>query len=410
MRKSIILVALVSLLTGACCSNGSEKTIEKFNQIAKDVKKAYAPDSRDETFNVNIEKDEDGELNINGYTTLPAAKDSLLQALKANNIDADIDIEIIPDAEELEGKVYAVAAQSVINFRNEGDYAAEAATQCLMGAPLKVLMNEDGWTLAVTPEGYHAWVSSSTIARMTAEEFAKYTAADKVVLTVKYADIKEAPDASSQQVCDAVWGNVMLDLGRQGNWWKVGIADGREGYLPASVLVTFPDWVASRKPTPENIIATAKTMIGVPYMWAATSVKAMDCSGFTKNVYYLNGIVLRRDASQQCKTGDDIDVSKYSVDSVYTREALANLQMGDLIFFGRNRDRISHVGMYIGDGIFIHEAGKVHISSLIPEDENYYTGSKRLQRACRIIGNVDCGKNIWSVNELYTKNPAIWGE
>ena len=103
-------------------------------------------------------------------------------------------------------------------------------------------------------------------------------------------------------------------------------------------------------------------------------------------------------------------VMTYSVDSVYTREALANLQMGDLIFFGRNRDRISHVGMYIGNGIFIHEAGRVHISSLIPEDENYYKGSVRLRRACRIVGNVDCGKNIWSVNELYTKNPAIWGE
>lgn len=97
MRKSILLVALAAFLAGACCSNGYEKTIEKFNLIAKDVKKAYAPDSRDETFNVNIEMNEDGKLEINGYTTVPAAKDSMILALKANNIDADIDIEIIPD-------------------------------------------------------------------------------------------------------------------------------------------------------------------------------------------------------------------------------------------------------------------------------------------------------------------------
>lgn len=410
MVKKFLLVALVCVLAGSCCSNGPEKTIEKFNQIAKDVKAAFAPDSRDNTFVVRIETDDDGEWEIEGYTTVPAAKDSLIQAIKLNKIEADVDIDIIPDAEDLDGKVYAVASQSVINFRTDGDYAAEAATQCLMGAPLKVLMEDDGWTLAVTPEGYHAWVSSSTIARMSAEEFAAYTAAPKVVLVVKYADVKESASETSMQVCDAVWGDILLDLGKAGNWWKVGLADGRTGYLPANTVQKFEDWVASRDTTPENLIATAKTLIGIPYMWAATSVKAMDCSGFTKYVYYLNGIVLRRDASQQCKTGDDIDIDKYSVDSVYTREALANLQMGDLIFFGRNRDRISHVGMYIGNGIFIHEAGRVHISSLIPEDENYYKGSVRLRRACRIVGNVDCGKNIWSVNELYTKNPAIWGE
>ena len=138
------------------------------------------------------------------------------------------------------------------------------------------------------------------------EEFAAYTAAPKVVLVVKYADVKESASETSMQVCDAVWGDILLDLGKAGNWWKVGLADGRTGYLPANTVQEFEDWVASRDATPENLIATAKTLIGIPYMWAATSVKAMDCSGFTKYVYYLNGIVLRRDASQQCKTGDDI--------------------------------------------------------------------------------------------------------
>ena len=99
-----------------------------------------------------------------------------------------------------------------------------------------------------------------------------------------------------------------------------------------------------------------------------------------------------------------MDISKYVNEGQQTREALANLKKGDLIFFGRKatadkKERITHVGIYIGDGIFIHSATKVRINSLIPTDQNYYEGSTRLVRAQRILGNQDCGKGIISIKE-----------
>ena len=141
-------------------------------------------------------------------------------------------------------------------------------------------------------------------------------------------------------------------------------------------------------------------------MWGGTSIKAVDCSGFTKSTYFLNGLVLARDASQQCHTGDNVDITKYVNDSTYTVEALANLKKGDLIFFGskatpEKKERVTHVGIYIENGILIHSAGKVRINSLIPTDDNYYSGSKRLIRACRIIGNQDMDKDIWTIEILY---------
>ena len=89
-----------------------------------------------------------------------------------------------------------------------------------------------------------------------------------------------------------------------------------------------------------------------------------------------------------------------------TVEALANLKKGDLIFFGskatpEKKERVTHVGIYIENGIFIHSAGKVRINSLIPTDDNYYSGSKRLIRACRIIGNQDMDKDILTIEKLY---------
>ncbi|MCK9629778.1 MAG: C40 family peptidase, partial [Bacteroidales bacterium] len=131
-------------------------------------------------------------------------------------------------------------------------------------------------------------------------------------------------------------------------------------------------------------INTARQFVGFPYMWGGTSIKALDCSGFTKTTYYLNGVILERDASQQAKFGDSISLANN----------FAALQAGDLLFFGSKatkdkKERISHVAIYIGKGEFIHSATSVRINSLLPDAANYYEGSTRLVRARRVITRID---------------------
>lgn len=402
--KKILLITAASAMFFASCCNKSDSTIEKFKEIQKGVKSALAPDGRSKTFETSLEK-EGNRYVLRGVTTEQKAKDSLVQALQAANIRFEDSLFMLPCA-KLGDKLYGVSTQSVINFRTSGKYSAESATQAMMGTPLRILEKKNGWTRAVTPEGYISWVSSGSIAYMNEEEFNKYMAAPKVIVTDKYTTMYEGPSASSLMVTDAVWGNILLDLGTTGAWQKVAIADGRTGYLPKSSVQNFDKWLDRRNPTAENIIATAKQFIGVPYMWGGTSIKAVDCSGFCKSTYFLNGIILARDASQQCYTGDNIDITKYVNDSTYTVEALSNLKKGDLIFFGtkgtpEKKERVTHVGIYIENGIFIHSATKVRINSLIPTDSNYYDGSKRLIRAQRILGNQDTGKGIVSVVNEY---------
>ena len=122
--------------------------------------------------------------------------------------------------------------------------------------------------------------------------------------------------------------------------------------------------------------------VGNKYVYGGTSLtNGVDCSGFTYRVYEAFGYSLPRTSYAQRSSGKEVDY--------------ANAQPGDLIMYS------GHVGIYIGDGIFIHSATKVRINSLIPTDANYYDGSKRLVRASRILGNVDAGKDIWSIKELY---------
>lgn len=405
MKKLVLLATLpVVALYGCCGGEKVSKEAAAFETISKEIKSQYAPDSRSKTLEVKLVETPNGYA-LKGVTNQPEAKEAYAKAFAEKGIEVLDSIKTLP-AEELGDKIYGVANQSVINFRTSGKYSAEQATQAMMGTPLEILEKKGGWTRAITPEGYISWVTSGSITYMNKEELDAYKAAKKVVVTTKYTTMYEQPSEKSLMVSDAVWGNIFLDLGDAGMYWrKVAISDGRTGYIPQRDLMDFNKWLDSRNPTADNIIETAKQFIGVPYMWAGTSIKAVDCSGFCKTTYFLNGIVLVRDASQQYKTGDSVDVSKYAAGE-YTKEALANLKKGDLIFFGtpataEKKERITHVGMYIGDGIFIHSATKVRINSLIPTDANYYDGSKRLLKAARILGNVDAGKDIWSIKELY---------
>ena len=110
-----------------------------------------------------------------------------------------------------------------------------------------------------------------------------------------------------------------------------------------------------------DIIATAKKYMGTPYVYGGSSPKGFDCSGFTSYVYKQFGINIPRSSSGQATVGTMVNKS--------------NLQPGDLLIFSNTyKSGVSHTGLYIGNGMFIHSSttssGGVIISEL---NSNYYT-------------------------------------
>ena len=136
-----------------------------------------------------------------------------------------------------------------------------------------------------------------------------------------------------------------------------------------------------RTDTPETILATARRFFGVPYFWGGTSAKGMDCSGFTKTVFFLNGVLLPRDASQQVFVGEPVDTT-----------GGIDLRPGDLLFFGfrataERKERVTHVGISLGGKRFIHASTDVRVNSLAPADTDYSQHREQMfLRARRIIG------------------------
>ena len=117
-----------------------------------------------------------------------------------------------------------------------------------------------------------------------------------------------------------------------------------------------------------RVIETAFSLIGVPYRWAGTTPRGFDCSGFTGYVWNAVGYRLPRSSYEMAVVGMLI-------------EKTDDLKPGDLLFFGRNKRRISHVGIYLGDGEFIHassEAGYRQVT--IDKLDGYYLKRFRFGR------------------------------
>jgi cell wall-associated NlpC family hydrolase len=123
----------------------------------------------------------------------------------------------------------------------------------------------------------------------------------------------------------------------------------REGGLIDEYYIVAPDEYQALKEKEsdpmrlrEEIVRSAGRFLGVPYLWGGTSVETgFDCSGLAMTAYRLNGICLPRTSAAQFHAGYPI--------------SLSDIEKGDLLFFRTTSSgRISHVGIYAGDGLFIH--------------------------------------------------------
>ncbi len=291
---------------------------------------------------------------------------------------------------------YGVVDISVCNLRVTPDYDAEMASQALLGTPVHILQitDKNNWPQVQTPDTYTGWVHKDAITLMTFEQYHDWNAAPKVVVTALTGVVQAEASEHAATVSDVVAGARLRDLGRKGRYFRVGFPDGRTGYIRRSLAQREADWRKDLSREPSDILATALSMNGFPYIWAGMSPKGMDCSGFVRTVLFMHDIIIPRDSGPQSRTGERI----YGFD---------DLQPGDLVFFGRNdtvAPKVSHVGFYLGEGKFIHSLGLVKIGSFRPEDPEYDAyNTGRYLFAGRVLPFIDQqeGLNTTLTNPFY---------
>ncbi|MDR1859727.1 MAG: C40 family peptidase [Bacteroidales bacterium] len=380
MRQTLLLT--VAIVMVGCGTPQDAARYGALKAALDSIRQQYAPDRRDEVFDVQI-AERNGIVAARGATTLPDGKSALLQQLRTLNPDVVDEVRLLPDS-ALRGRLYGVINVSVADARMAPDYAAEMGTQFLLGNAVSLLQYDDGWYRVRGAEGYLSWTESSELVPMTAEEFQRWSDAPKLIVTGIYGFTHETPSPDGPHVSDVVFGDILKFESDNGSYYGVSYPDGRRAYIARQHCRRIEEWAAEVQLSGVSLVTKALTLRGIPYTWGGTSPKALDCSGFSRTVYLMHNVLLRRDASQQAKTGLPVDIS----------DGYGQLRPGDLLFFGRTmrngRERIRHVALYMGDDRFIHASGYVRVNSLNPDAPDYDAyNTRELIRATRIIGAVN---------------------
>ena len=294
--------------------------------------------------------------------------------------------------------VFGVVTASNLFVRASTGTGSQAITTLPYGTVVELLAYDGSWYKISYNGGKEGYASAEyisldlSLAVSTPYIVYGYINATKL-------NIREHTDTSSKSLTLLTMGTCVEILASDGLWYKIKTASGVEGYASADYVsltpVEEPEDSDVTNPTPttnvaptsnvpeatapvtdemfqkgQESVSEAKKYLGRPYVWAAEGPSSFDCSGFTMYVMNVFGIKLPHQSGMQYNYG-------YSVSK-------DNLIPGDLVFFSSKRTSgVAHVGIYIGDGNFIHaSSGSAKSVTISPLSANYYTthylGARRL--------------------------------
>jgi cell wall-associated NlpC family hydrolase len=207
----------------------------------------------------------------------------------------------------------------------------------------------DGYRLCEMSYGYDGLIAADQL-NADPEIVARYS--EKVErIYAPFADILSRPAYQGHVLATLPRGSHVVLLSEEGDYFKILLADGREGYTRKEHI--------DRRHIPEEeealrqaIVETARRYLGVQYRWGGKTPAGIDCSGLTAMAYLLNDLVIYRDA---------VFMPEYGIREISLEEAKA----GDLLFWE------GHIALVIDGLTFIHStgsAGGVVINNLIEGD------------------------------------------
>jgi len=163
--------------------------------------------------------------------------------------------------------------------------------------------------------------------------------AEVLACALDVAPLHAEPDASSEQVTQALRGEPLTVHERRGGWARVTTAYDYPGWVAEGTLGASVDNSWLPVPRDGDPVAEARTYLGSPYLWGGMSGRGIDCSGLVHMAWRGLGRLVPRDAHQQEAAGSRVDEPEY----------------GDLATYGY--DYVSHIAFWLGNGRILHSAG-----------------------------------------------------
>jgi SH3-like domain-containing protein len=253
----------------------------------------------------------------------------------------------------------AVVLQPVANMYSRPSADAEVVSQAIYGSNVGVVDMQNGWARIRTADEYSGWIPLGSLVQGKAYATAGRVAEVQSLFAHIYREASVTGHAPLLTVPFETRLEVVSDPVEDSRWLQVRLPDDRAGWVQSGD-VSFEQ----HKLTIPETLAFARRFLGLPYTWGGTSSFGYDCSGFSQMLARQRGISMPRDAQPQADW-----------EGVTRVERKEDLTPGDLLFFGSSAKKITHTGIYLGDGKFInattHEKPMVRIDDL---SDPYWTG------------------------------------
>lgn len=246
-----------------------------------------------------------------------------------------------------------VVVVPVADMFSQASDQSDVVSQAIYGSNVTLLTARGEWSRIQTADQYKGWVRSRHL-RLIQNGAGYATSGVIVEVESLFANVYREPDITRHKPVLTIPFESRLEViaedngsddkaaegkGSHAGWLHVRLPDKRDEWIQSGDVVPDPKPLS----IPESI-ELAKRFLGFPYLWGGTSSFGFDCSGFTQMLLHARGVIMPRDADKQAAWTGVIPVDR------------KDLQPGDLLFFGSSTRKITHTGMYIGDGQFIHDS------------------------------------------------------
>jgi gamma-D-glutamyl-L-lysine dipeptidyl-peptidase len=233
-----------------------------------------------------------------------------------------------------------VVVRPLVNLYAKPSADVDVVSQAVLGHCVREIAKKGSWRKVRTDDAYEGWVPKGSLRRLQTTEATYASRPGWLQVTALQGNVYRTPDVTDHEPLVVLPFDARLEQASppaNDRWVHVRLPDRRVGWIQAGDV--------QRDPVPLSVdeaIALARRFLGVTYLWGGVSSFGIDCSGFTQLLLRARGIVMPRDAHDQ---------------AAWTRAQAvetASLEPGDLLFFGESMEKITHTGMYVAGGAFIH--------------------------------------------------------
>jgi len=273
-----------------------------------------------------------------------------------------------------------VVINSVENMYRRPTATSDVVSQAILGMNVKVLKTErnsegEDWCSIETPDTYPGWIIGSALRLLKPGEKAYASSGRLFEVTALLANTYREPDVTKHKPVKLAPISAVLEVfgEKDERWAEVALPCGTRAWIQKGDGAFHEAPMTWPRRSAEEMVALSKRFLGLPYLWGGTSPLGIDCSGFVQLVYKMGGIYILRDADIQFEGSGLLEV------------AAGDESAGDLVFFGRAKNKVGHVGMMINGEEFInatvHEKPIVQISRL--KDTYWqaiYQGARRAKK------------------------------